>query len=994
MYPGISPSEGRDTVLDIIVSALGGYVVEQAASKVVAGARRITTGPVIPGGRISTTFLKKTASDLRVWKDSDGVSDQDFKRGQNLAEAILRERSFPTVDDFIQSSGQIEPIIQKWLMNTASDGENSGALASRDHLMHHAISAALLDTEYSSPLQTRLLLELVRARIPVQREQETTLSAGHLAVALAKGREKIDSLHLRRTLDVVPSAWPHLVQALEYDWANDVRSRLRNVREGLRNLKLSSNFQLHVPPRDLTFDSIRISLRTGATAEQLKNIYDLLRDLRRNKKIGNLEANSLISDIQWLQMEAKEPSYAACLPISGSWGAGKSDLLGEIANEARNNSVPALILEPGPLTLNGAILEAASNTFARKFDSTEQLASALQSVSTWALIVIDDLDKWIRDDPNVLRQLLNEIRSSTAHRSLRWTFTGDTFEVDRFHRGGDKDFWRIYGYRDPDGTDWRKDRHLSTGWFDLDEYNDSHKVGEVIARTALDKATVDDLVALHSHELGGRKIGLSLLNRPRVASMLAIRNSLESESPSTSEEDFFAEYWRHATASLELSAGMKVRFQEMVTGLTEHFVINYADPMAMKDLQFYVLGLRPSIDEMNVFSEIVSDLESLGCISQVNDYAVMRSEPIWAQPMAAGLEDISALQVHDLARELSPWAHTDEPRVEYLGAFYVRAVFEALGIRDETLSTRLLAHCQLISRKYSNRAIWLSLLSQEASVQSAVAKKIHHEAFGLHQGRDEFALLYWLRNAPDGIWQTLPALQTIAPRFEAISHQLLEPFLLRTLDRILRKLEVDNTQDATEHATVLRESWRANVGRKAAEMLTQALAQHLDHVEILEVLNSYFIEHGTDRLITPSNPNITKSDFDRSFFYEMINVALDRDFSASSRLILHSSWGNDEHGMRAYHMSSNGRVAIGRQFVTQRSQVHRLVDELLSEESRTDLESAFFIIRHSVLTHKNREVRVDRSWRPALTSIRSRKHEFKASLFDGWVDPLLRANGT
>lgn len=268
---------------------------------------------------------------------------------------------------------------------------------------------------------------------------------------------------------------------------------------------------------------------------------------------------------RWLSAECEVPHYGTLFAVMGSWGAGKSRVLDELAGHVSDSSdYHFLFFEPnGDLPFEEDLLSAASKLLGTDFLKVSQLAERLEVVEQRKLVVfIDDLHVMAASSFDYIRRLQELLAEWSLYSSLKWMVTIDAAYYDSVVHKTNRDFWPHYSYA-------AIGQNAAAGWFDLDKDNVHHRVGvEIIRRkgTGTVRAHLDAVAA--NGDLFDASVQLMCSPLMAWLRIETAANSDDNHELNLNRSEFVDAYWTRRSVELGSRKQDVEALREVVIHLT------------------------------------------------------------------------------------------------------------------------------------------------------------------------------------------------------------------------------------------------------------------------------------------------------------------------------------------------------------------------------------------------------------------------------------------
>jgi hypothetical protein len=379
----------------------------------------------------------------------------------------------------------------------------------------------------------RRLAEIEKVVAPTAR----TVDATALRAAVTRMSATRALADSTRSVPFRGEAASRCLQSVRWDWNAEASGHLRAIAA----LRRQDGFDQEAALAALeSIDSSSDALCTwwSLRAVEASVALDTLRAWAR--VVGAGVPEDVLTSLDWLASEAKTPRFGFVLPITGSWGSGKSRLLDELTQSGLEQGVISLYLDVRD-SIRGAIDNAVHSMLGVAVGSGADLRTICEH-SDRVVIVIDDFDSVISKAPGVFDEFW-QLVSAWSSLPIRWVVTCDEAGLPLLMRRAGNHFWTQYGGRAAE----RLGTGAVTGWFALDDHND---------RTALGLSILIQSSSRDQVELQKLKDGVSAgyplrreLNQPMTA-LLRLRDDLQTPLDQIHLNGLMSTYWRLFIESL------------------------------------------------------------------------------------------------------------------------------------------------------------------------------------------------------------------------------------------------------------------------------------------------------------------------------------------------------------------------------------------------------------------------------------------------------------
>lgn len=965
-----------DTLLDAVLGDFVSALVKSLLFK--EPQSKLIDGYVLP-----THLLKKLEKRLRTMLKESNYSKEALSDGVRAAHHILRRAPLPSADLVISTNMDAHDVARRWISKYRSSlvGDPKDVCMI---VVEEAVRGVFDDVEYRSRIMSQVVIGAANASAKKSR----SMSGIDLIVASAYMQARIDAYYARPIFK--SASWPvhDLFRHLEQDWVADIRAAVGEIHDEMQRRHINGPL-LTSNPLIATADATLAILREVSFTQNLEELVTQIYKSARGTRLPDV-----VKAYTFLRAQIVSPNYRACLPLRGSWGTGKTNLMYALAREALSRGHIVLMLSGQVASLTEDLLASAQETLGRSFSSIAELVEKLHQARIVAIVLLDDIDEHSTRRPAILQELRHLLSLSTERRALRWVISADPSGGDYLFDAEDPDFWSRYGVGDSAaGT---ASFSVPLEWFDLDQYVVVQSLG---LRMIENHGSPDTLRFLKHATAGDRQDVSRFLCRPRVASIL-LTGFPPDESAGVSESTFVDLYWKRVFQSRE-HLGERERLESLVYAFADAFVEGADGTASWPQVRVGVF-VSPTTDDIQTASRLRNALRSAGVIVahlDDRDLELVAGEIMWGQTIASrllGTTHSSPAELHDVLRD---WARATSDAMRILRYFVFRSLFERLVAQPDYTKPVVEIWKALLTAGAPNDSLWIAAATAPASTQSLLSTHVWSRRSELVAASDTFLLLRWMERSSVSAWDPLMTIEVIASRLRAIPMLGLSTSTQRVIFRALNSRSITNDKDLRRALRALDQFHNSRLSLSLAETFVAATSRRIGAEDTLRSIIGYLHEDALrtkDLVSDPANDTFVSVLLRRG-----IDEVLRTGFQRGARSLLSKRWAPDEaHEHPANHPDSVlltntqkvMRIAIGHFYFTSSREVISLLNALANGSSK-DLHDAIFIARHTAVTHRKRYVRLDLELRPILETIAARQRDVRPDVWNQWVAKMLHVNG-
>ncbi|WP_252973790.1 hypothetical protein [Janibacter melonis] len=309
-------------------------------------------------------------------------------------------------------------------------------------------------------------------------------------------RRALDPTFLDTFIGALPD---QILRSVSVDWVSEVQKRRDDlVSELSATVSAPLRQRIRKAPLFGRPDALYNKMRGPAFSSDIAESISVL-SVARGRGAG-------LDAAYWLRSQARHPRYGRIYAVAGQFGSGKSRLLDELVDRCQHfGFVPIYVELERKISLESQFLEKARQSLGVEVRSIAELEQRLHGRQILFLL----------DEPSV------KIISSSSFRNLvvdwsdrpvRWVITLDEHvlpELIYAHR----EFWDRYG---PQVQERDRSEIVSSGWFNLDEWNEANWTGVRVLQDVLKSPEGEDLQALMTSN-SAKRARLNQLSNPLIA---------------------------------------------------------------------------------------------------------------------------------------------------------------------------------------------------------------------------------------------------------------------------------------------------------------------------------------------------------------------------------------------------------------------------------------------------------------------------------------------
>jgi hypothetical protein len=803
----------------------------------------------------------------------------------------------------------------------------------------------------------------------------------------------------------------------DIDWRRDCYSNAQGLTAFLRGERELSYLADSLDGIDwaMTFEALRGALRALPLRDAEKRLATWAvrvpdSEFGRDRRVA---INRAQASIRWLIGQSLDPRFRSCLPITGSWGSGKTRLLTEVAEWQRDQGQLVVFLAPGfSGSLRDELLDRSAELLGWRETDVASLSRRLRTdLGKRLLVLFDDFGEAVARRPGVLGAAADLISECTGDDAIRWVVTADYLHLDDLLESGSSEFWLHYGYYAEKG------QHPGIGgWLFLDDINIKEQVGLRLLQDGADDQNRADLSEIR-RDVGSFDYEARSLCNPLPA-WLRLELPEEGLSPGLLNvyiERFASAYWKQRKAVLASDKHQAERFEALVTLLSHRFANLPGSRVTLDDL------VGDASQSPRLARDVIDDIDALvagGVLDRPTaDYSEVPLRPevlsprlgiLWGYRIgrALGRDPGGDVQAADIFAALRPWGINARS-----GGWVAEAVTEfglALlpweGARARV--TRSVWKSWYQDPDLPLHPLFLAGVSIPNAGQAQLREWLKDTPPQIIRKRELFLLLRLLALAGTSDWPTPGRLRAVQGHYRLIGASGLGMYLTYVVSALLARGDITTGQNYASVLSCLAGSEDSGVAALIADSTVEAgWGIFGDDAFALLTNVTKFLKRSTDpahaqdfpqrpapaaaaaALEAAGDPNSAPA----YFFWQNLVRAVARTlverrgidaFDDFARVGWFSGTANGIKRHVALRMRQEANVALGAAFRARQNEASnmprqrfiRLVDRLAQGQELElpriqQQEIAFYLIRHTTVTGGRPAVLIDESLRPVLRAL-------------------------
>lgn len=862
---------------------------------------------------------------------------------------------------------------------------------------------------------------------------------------LLEGRPDVAHVHSE-----IYELWNRFLDAR--GWHEDIGLQLRHIRDSASTVSDLGWLVERIDGIDLNRTYRQI---VNDFKDNLQNTNNRLSELlRENEEIRRQSYNrkdwpevqtQIDSDVEQVRMaskglyelalEFKPPLFRRCFLIIGSTGAGKTHFISQLlAGQNRKSRASEYLVLPllAPRrdgTIEDLLLEAIrAATKETNLNSVGEFCNLLAQRRTSdapgsnrrplkLVVAIDDLDKWIflRGD-DFKRALTDYIAAGTTLHNLFWVITCQNANYDKL--SGDR-FWSDYaairatpriGITE---TEYRG-RNFG-GWYSLDGFNESNRVGLKIIRAAYannghaenpEYDSFDILVwSLESHDKEGSRLrNLSNPFNAWIVADLIKTKGIDWSTLDLSFVEFVDSFWQKRKSNLasalenrsinkaELSeseldrfvwvvAKALTKFPDLYPGrsaliketlqLAKEFSLEHQDDRAVE-------SIVAILNQGNLLRSPTKPAESSFGLPQEQQIEIL-IETFWEYYIATGLIDPNAVdekQAELLWQRLQTIATREDIREGICIFLFLLLARESANTSYAELLEALL-ELATDAGEVLSPAIWFAGQRGTPDFQEKLSQLAREQELQFSEPHQLYAFMAFVCDCSSAVIAPIDRLMLLQPHYELIQKFELSDFYYYVANSLARQLY---TQDeAKQWMEVLTGCEEMDCAPQLAKLTVSVLRDaFLNHRgKMLDAVIGYLQALSNSGAVRTTPPRGRKKPpyYYREFLMHEICERLINADSAGVRtydLLVQAGW-YDRRQTKvaktiALEMEQQANIAFGHWFRSRGDfdlQYVKLVRRL-ADGNKVEKANAFYLIRHTVPMKGPQNVEVAYELKPIL----------------------------
>lgn len=847
----------------------------------------------------------------------------------------------------------------------------------------------------------------------------------------------------------------------ERGWHEDIHNQLQYIRGSASQVSELDWLVQKIDRLDLnrTYDQICIDFK-----ENLKNtnnrISALLRDTeeirqrsfnrkdwpeiqtRLDNKVEQIRTAS--KGLYEISREFEPPLFRKCFLIIGSTGAGKTHFISQLlaGDERKSRDSEYLVLWLGApgigKTIEQLVMEAIrSSSGETDWSSVDEFCMVLAQRRTDGappsnqrplklVVAIDDLDKWIFLRNDFKDELKSFIKAKTILHNLFWVITCQDANYDNLSNDS---FWTEYAaIRAMPRTGITETEYRGRnfgGWYALDRFNESYRVGLEIIHAAYanngdgdthEHDSFNVLVwGLKSNDKEGSKLrNLSHPFNAWIVADLVKKKEIDWITFDLSFVEFIDRFWEKRRASL----AAVLRNREInEAGLSENELGDLVLVMAkaltkfpdlypnrldlVKKTQEVIPGFSLKHSDPNAFQSLVDILKQGNLLRGIAKEATSRFgqqkveqieiliETFWEYYIASGLIDPSSIdkeQAELLWQRLQTIATRADIREGICIFLFLLLERESKNSKGARLLEELLEVATEAGEVLSP-AIWFAGQRGTPEFQEKLAQLAGDKDLEFSDPHQLYAFMVFVCDCSSGVLPPIDRLRLLQPYYELIQQFELSEFYYFVADSLARQL--DGKDEAMEWMEVLTGCEEMDCAPQLAKLTVSVLRREFlnNRQKMLNAVISYLqnLSNSGEVRTTPPRRRTKRPYYYREFLMHELCERLINAGSAgvpTYNLLVDAGW-YDRRQTKiikeiALEMEQQANIAFGHWFRSRGDfdlSYVKLVRNL-ADGNKVEKERAFYLIRHTVSMKGPQNVKVAYQLQPILRQL-SRARELK-----------------
>ncbi|NTX52895.1 hypothetical protein [Myxococcus sp. CA039A] len=732
-----------------------------------------------------------------------------------------------------------------------------------------------------------------------------------------------------------------------------------------------------------------------------------------------------LSELESLQKFLDKPRHGRCFTVLGGSGSGKTHFIASILNGQLADTqvwVLPVKLRASGHAVGDQVLDAVKAAIQIIWADFNQLNNFLRNQSLRMVVAVDNVHVLARDASPLWDQLLELVRMNTVFECIDWVFTCLDTRYDDI--AAQEDFILSYG-PDSGEEETASPSHGGNerGWVMLDELNEQQQVGlKVLGEFGRDRIHVEE----DTIDPGARR----QLCSPFAAWVLI--DALQGEQKTVSIAnlhyiDFMVRFWKgrmKRTPALRQTKGV-----DSVRRIAAWIHLG----MLERDCAFETLVATTSdLLEQREHRVRVTEAKDVECILRLlqdanlltpaqnpdsipgdfrKEVVEFRFESFWHWTVASDICE-SSMKQNDLPKQLES-AVLQSARRES-----TEAIVEMTLLMDEfrhehtarksrqpsALWKPVFADTKLLTAGH-----WFAASKARSETQRGLVDALSNHGTPPLDSRSAFALLHFIANAVDVDKGRL--FHLAKPHFKLFAEHKFGRFFLYVAERQLSD-ELDPVCIARCMAAFVGAE-DMNIEEPLAR-LTMEVLEHacttpsetitlmMEHVCVAQGLRKVIVHEPrpaqTDAVMAGTTESTINRNWREWVFHLLCERLLEQHDVEAFRLLDAAGW----YALKGGKIASDVRTQMHRQAnfafgswyrTPSRHEKRAAYDQLVNELSRHSevgkRKTAFFMVRHTVVTNQQMEVLVDKRFHPILARLRADPE--LADFVPRW-EPFFRVN--
>lgn len=738
--------------------------------------------------------------------------------------------------------------------------------------------------------------------------------------------------------------------------------------------------------------------------EQMMEIcYGQLSRLRGEKF---LQIKELVKNLKELKEMLENPSFHKCFLLLGSLGAGKTHFVYSLVDDTLKNKNSLLILYLRPIyevqRIENLIMSCIAGIVNINFRNLSDVMSFMKKSNTKLVIVIEDFHKWLELDPLFQDKLVDFIALHTCIHTLYWIISIQDTYYDKVAM--ENKFWDKYGFKYRREYLKGESMPFIGSWINLDDLNYKDQLGLKLIFKVLKKNQFD----IEQFRKRLQSQTLKNITNPFIAWLLLdLRNQIALDNMFNLTYIEFVEYFwdvrkKVLLAKLEKTTSLCFLNISSLDNILEKTVWAISDLLTqrlawtcpMTDVLAYLKDnmkdelalLRNSCDPYNLLNVL-----EYGNLMRKTNY----SNFPWNPPTEIIELCFIIFWEYKIANNFinSKWELLNkEPELTWRCILESLKLVESPWMEEEILEFMLLVLDKYLDEDKFYRIFDTKLLEGDTSFSALcfaglksnnfLRKFVTNSLLNKNTGRkltnrELFAVLCYTGDTTIIDISTEDKLKIIQPYYQLMKDNYLEHYFLHILDTIFSSaktyMEIFASLKYLFGCEVL------GITKEIADLTVNYLTRHCpDELSFIKsVIRFLKSNHEEFHFTEPIYKEFGESYYYLECFIESCCVYVVETLEISAfDLFIESSWYKPGNYDLKYPIShwivQKANLALGRLYQINsdiRENYLDIIQHLVYSGIKYKREIAFYLIRHSVPTRKNKAVIVHSNFYPYLEII-------------------------